>query len=131
MLNVKSGYVEAAFHEYVRPVRGAKTDDCLDAEQTGLTRAFVERQKSFDMIYEGFEQWLNQIIIKFALIFATPQRIKSVDGVNVTFCTWTDWDLGHHFYWECMRNEIERRDSMKSWIDVRRVFEVSGYSFNV
>lgn len=131
MLNVKSSYVEAAFHEYVRPALRAKTDDCLDTEQTGLTRAFVERQKSFDIIYEGFEQWLNQIIIKFALIFATPQRIQSVNGVNVTFCTWTDWDLGHHFYCECMRNGIKRRDSMKSWIDVRRVFEVSGYSFNV
>lgn len=125
MLNVESGYVEAAFHEYVRPTRFKKLDDCFDVESTGLTRAFIERQKSFDIIYDGFDQWLNQIIVKYHLMFATPRCIDSANGVNVTFCTWTDWDMGHHFYMECIRNGIERRDSMKSWIDVRRAFEVS------
>lgn len=125
MVNIDSGYVEAAFHEFVRPAHLPKADACLDTELTGLTRAFIDRQRSFDIVYEGFEHWLHEIIVKYELLFATPQSKHSKGGANATFCTWDDWDLGHHFYRECKRNGIERRDCMKSWIDVRRVFEVS------
>lgn len=124
MLDTESGYVESVFHEFVRPVHFAKLSDyCVTV--TGITQSFIDRQKPFKSVYDEFVQWLQQNIIKYSLIFATPQTTHSQNGANVTFCTWSDWDLGHYFYRDCFRNDIKRFECMKSWIDIRRAFEVS------
>lgn len=124
LLNTESGLVESLFHQYVRPTQFPELSEyCVRA--TDITQAFIDRQEPFDGIYNKFLCWLRQNIVKRNLIFATPQNLNSSNGLNATFCTWSDWDLGHYLYRECVRNDKSRYECMKAWIDVRRAFDVS------
>lgn len=124
LLNTESGLVESLFHHYVRPTQFPDLSEyCIGV--TDITQAFIDRQEPFDTIYCKFLSWLRQNIVKRNLIFATPQNLNSSIGLNATFCTWSDWDLGHYLYRECIRNDKSRYECMKAWIDVRRVFDVS------
>lgn len=122
LLNTKSGLVEAIFHEYVRPVHFPDLNDYC-THITGLTQSFIDNQKSFNNIYEKFIQWIREHIMKFNLIFATPKNTFAPNGLNATFACWTDWDLGHFMYRDCIRNGIDRYECLKAWIDIRRSYD--------
>lgn len=124
LLNTQNGFVESVFHHFVRPIHFPMLSEyCIS--QTGITQSFIDHQKPFDDIYNKFLCWLRMIIVKQGLVFATPHNLNSPNGLNATFCTWSDWDLGHYLYRECIRNDKSRYEFMKAWIDVRRVFDVS------
>lgn len=124
LLNTENGLVESLFHHFVRPTQFPELSEyCI--RSTELTQTFIDRQESFDGIYNKFLCWLRQNIVKRTLIFATPQTLNSSSGLNATFCTWSDWDFGHYLYRDCVRNDKSRYECMKSWIDVRRTFDVS------
>lgn len=124
LLNTENGLVESVFHHFVRPVAFPELSQyCISS--TGITQSSIDHQKPFDDIYNKFLCWLRQIIVKRSLVFATPQNLHSLSGLNATFCTWSDWDLGHYLYRECQRNEKLRFECMKAWIDIRRAFDVS------
>ncbi|XP_055320548.1 ERI1 exoribonuclease 2-like [Sitodiplosis mosellana] len=123
LLNTENGLIESLFHHYVRPVHFPTLSEyCIST--TGITQSFIDQEKPFDDIYNKFLCWLRQMIVKRSLVFATPQNLHSSNGVlNATFCTWSDWDLGHYLYRECIRNEKSRFECMKAWIDIRRAFD--------
>lgn len=125
LLNTENGFVESVFHHFVRPVHFPELSEyCISS--TGITQQFIANQKPFDDVYSKFLCWLRQMIVKRNLVFATPQNLHSPNGEsNATFCTWSDWDLGHYLYRECIRNEKSRFECMKAWIDIRRAFDVS------
>lgn len=128
LLNTNSGLVESVFHHFVRPTHFPTLSDyCIS--QTGFTQSFIDQQKTFSNVYNKFVTWLRQNIVKRALVFATPLNCRHTPtmnaGLNATFCTWSDWDLGHYLYRDCIRNEISRYECMKAWIDIRRAFDVS------
>lgn len=134
LLNTKSGLVESIFHHFVRPSH-FPTLSAYCTNQTGLEQTFIDQQKSFECVYNKFISWLRQHIVKRNLVFATPQSCQqhtpsSNAGLNATFCTWSDWDLGHYLYRDCIRNEIVRYECMKAWIDIRRAFDVSRWAFS-
>lgn len=128
LLNTNSGLVESVFHHFVRPTHFPMLSDYCRS-QTGLSQSFIDQQKSFSDVYNKFLNWLRQHIVKRNLVFATPQTCRHTPpthaGLNATFCTWYDWDMGHYLYRDCIRNEISRYECMKSWIDIRRAFDVS------
>lgn len=124
LLNTESGLVESLFHHFVRPVHFPELSEYCRS-LTGITQMFINQQKSFDDVYNKFLSWLRQNIVKRSLVFATPKNLHSPNGQNATFCTWSDWDLGHYLYRDCIRNEKSRYECMKAWIDIRRAFDVS------
>lgn len=128
LLNTNSGLVESVFHHFVRPLHFPTLSDYC-TRQTGLSQSFIDQQKTFSDVYNKFLAWLRQHIVKRNLVFATPQNCRDTPptnaGLNATFCTWSDWDLGHYLYRDCIRNEISRYECMKAWIDIRRAFDVS------
>lgn len=128
VLNTGTGLVESVFHHYVRPIHFPNLSQyCINT--TGITQSFIDQQKPFTDVYSKFLSWMRQNIIKRNLVFATPQSLHSPNGLNATFCSWTDWDLGHYLYRDCLRNDQSLYECMKAWIDVRRVFDVSRISF--
>lgn len=132
ILNTNSGLVESVFHNFVRPTHFPSLSDYCKS-QTGFTQSFIDQQKTFSNVYNKFVSWLRQNIVKRSLVFATPQNCQRTPtlnaGLNATFCTWSDWDLGHYLYRDCIRNEISRYECMKTWIDIRRAFDVSNGDF--
>lgn len=128
VLNTGTGLVESVFHHYVRPIHFPDLSQfCINT--TGITQCFIDQQKPFTDVYSKFLSWMRQNIIKRNLVFATPQSLHSPNGLNATFCSWTDWDLGHYLYRDCLRNNEPLYECMKAWIDVRRVFDVSRICF--
>lgn len=128
VLNTDSGLIESVFHHYVRPVHFSELSEyCI--RTTGITQSFIDQQKPFTDVYNKFLSWMRQNIVKRNLIFATPHNLHSPNGLNATFCSWSDWDLGHYLYRDCIRNEQSLYECMKAWIDIRRVFDVSLSSF--
>lgn len=124
LLNTDSGLVESVFHHFVRPVHFPELSEyCIRC--TGFTQSFIDQQKTFADVYNKFLSWLRQHIVKRSLVFATPRNVQSPNGLNATFCSWSDWDLGHYLYRDCIRNEAQRYECMKAWIDIRRAFDVS------
>lgn len=128
LLNTNSGLVESVFHHFVRPTHFPTLSDYC-TKQTGLSQSFIDQQKPFSDVYNKFLAWLRQHIVKRNLVFATPLNSRQTSPanaeLNATFCTWSDWDLGHYLYRDCIRNEISRYECMKAWIDIRRAFDVS------
>lgn len=122
LVNTETGLVESIFHQYVRPIHFPDISDYCKSI-TGVTQSFIDNQKPFKDVYNDFIHWIREIVMKFNLIFATPNNTYAPNGgLNATFCSWTDWDLGHFFYRDCIRSGINRYECLKAWIDIRRTY---------
>lgn len=124
LLNIESGRTEEQFHQYVRPVeKPVLSRFCINL--TGITQSIVDHQKPFTDIYEQFIAWIEKLKAEKSLQFASPNQKRVSDGANVTFCSWSNMDLGFYFRVECERNNLERPANLKVWVDGRKIFEVS------
>ncbi|XP_031627688.1 ERI1 exoribonuclease 2-like [Contarinia nasturtii] len=121
LVNLRSGAVESEFHEYVRPTnQPILSAYCTNL--TGITQALVNRQQPFPVVYRKFDNWLTGIRTAKQLRFATPS-MRTGNHRNTTFCSWTNWDLGNFFKWDCARHGIQRPDYLRAWIDGRKIFK--------
>lgn len=123
LLNMRSGEIESEFHEYVRPTqRPILSEYCVNL--TGITQDLISRQWPFPVAYQRFSAWLTSITNMKQLKFATPSNRDAMGGTNITFCTWTNYDLNHFFRLDCKRHGINPDYHFKAWIDARKLFEV-------
>ncbi|XP_031627702.1 ERI1 exoribonuclease 2-like [Contarinia nasturtii] len=120
LVNLRSGAVEAEFHEYVRPTnQPILSKFCTNL--TGITQALIDRQQPFPVVYRKFDNWLTGIRTEKQLGFANPS-MRTGNHRNTTFCSWTNWDLGKFFKWDCARHGIRQPGYFRAWIDGRKVF---------
>lgn len=92
---------------------------------TGITQSKVDCSEPFSVVYERFNDWIQQIQSKKGLRFATPSERRPANGINATFCTWSSSDLEIY-----MKIESERMNSgiasyFRTWIDARVYYNVS------
>lgn len=124
LLNLHSGNIESEFHEYVRPVgRPILSEYCINL--TGITQQLIDSQPSFPIVYQRFVSWLEKIRVNYQLKFAEPNYRYANNGINTTFCCWTNWDLSTYLRMDCTRHGIIRKPHLKAWIDARKIFGVS------
>lgn len=92
---------------------------------TGISQEKVDRQKTFVDVFDHFQDWIEQIQYEFDLRFATQSRNLSTKyGPNVTFCSWSNYDLQFFLKKECQRNDIRIPPHLKAWINVQRIYDV-------
>lgn len=156
LLNLRSGLIESEFHEFVRPKeRPNLSEYCINL--TRITQELINRQDTFTIVYPRFIEWLNGISTEKQLRFAEPNQRSTQNNRNASFCTWTwwdkilqsfgnsnqlttslmliyfffisviRWDLGHFFRVDCQRNGIRPPQILKTWVDARKIFEVSSF----
>lgn len=126
LLNRRGGGIESEFHDYVRPTSNPILSEyCM--KLTGINQTLIERQQPFPVVYQKFNNWLLGLRAAKELKFATPNKRSGSEG-NITFCSWTNWDLGKYFEWECRYHGIPRPDYLRAWIDARKIFEVTSDS---
>lgn len=122
LLNLGSGAIESEFHDYVRPTNNPILSQfCKNL--TGINQAFIDRQQPFPVIYQKFNNWLIGLCAAKQLTFAKP-HLRTGNDANTTFCSWSNWDLGNYFRWDCARHNIPRPDYLRAWIDARKIFDV-------
>ncbi|XP_031628709.1 ERI1 exoribonuclease 2-like [Contarinia nasturtii] len=121
LVNLRSGAVEAEFHEYVRPTHHPILS-AYCTNLTGISQALINLQQPFPVVYRKFDNWLTGIRTAKQLRFVTPTMRTGSDG-NTAFCSWTNWDLGNYFKWDCARHGIRRPDYLRVWIDGRKIFK--------
>lgn len=109
----------------MRPTRSPKLSQfCINL--TGIRQDVVDRQQSFPTVYLKLADWIQRIELEYSLRFASPsQRNADFNGINATFCSWSDTDLKSYFKSECRRLNISALSYFKTWIDVRQSFNVS------
>ena len=127
LVNLDSGIVEDRFHSYVRPTHSPKLSQfCINL--TGIRQEVVDRQETFADVYVKLVDWIQCIETQKRVHFASPsQRYADFNGINATFCSWSDTDLKSYFKLECRRLNIPALPCFKAWIDVRQSFNVSAY----
>lgn len=126
-MNLKNGAIESEFHRYVRPTfNPVLSDYCINL--TGISQTLIDRQSRFTFVYQAFIDWLNQIAQEKQLRYAKPNARIANYNCNTAFCSWTNWDLGHYFRLDCVRNSIQWPAMLRAWIDARKTFEVSSKS---
>lgn len=125
LLNLISGTIEDKFHHYVRPTRCPELSDfCVNL--TGITQKLVDGQEAFPDVYRKFEDWIRRIQYDRNIKFASPvERHANINGINATFCSWSNFDLDFYFKKECQRAGIVIPPYFKAWIDIRPHFDVS------
>lgn len=124
---MNTGDTEDQFHRYVRPTLFPKLSEfCTDL--TGIKQDLIDRQKPFTKVYDEFMEWIDAIKSEKDLIFATPS-LRSVidDKPNITFCSWSNFDLNFYFRKELQRGHINITSMFKTWLDARKLFNVSLY----
>lgn len=121
LLSVERKCIVDRFQSYVRPTfNPILSQFCVDL--TGITQATVDRQKPFSYVYRDFIDWLENIRRSWGLQFLSVDQRHS--SLPVTFCTWSNWDLGLYFRKECQRNQITCPPYLKGWIDISKQFTV-------
>lgn len=125
LVNLDSGTIEDRFQCYIRPTRSPKLSQfCIDL--TGIRQDVVDGQETFANVYLKLADWIQRIEREKNLRFASPsQRYANSNGINATFCSWSDSDLKSYFKMECRRLNISALPCFKTWIDVRQSFNVS------
>lgn len=129
LLNVENTTVESEFHEYVRPThRPILSNYCV--KLTNITQQLIDRQEPFPIVYKKFLTWLKQIADTKQMHFSSPSNQSfhqnhTTYRADISFCTWTSWDLGHFLRLECERHAVDWPDHLRAWIDVRRFLQVS------
>lgn len=124
LLNLENGKIESQFHHYVRPtVRPILSNYCVNL--TGITQTLINAQPTFPTVYAYFLRWLEEIRIQYQLTFTAPNNRNAKDGCNVTFCSWTNWDLQTFLKLDCTRHGFAIKPMFKAWIDARKLFSVS------
>lgn len=122
LVNLRSGAIESEFHEYVRPTNHPHLSNyCVNL--TRISQQLIDRQQRFPVVYQKFINWLNEMRTTKQLRFATPNN-RSANHANTTFCSWTNWDLGTFFLWDCTRHGIRRPDYLRAWVDGKKIFMV-------
>lgn len=133
LVNLESGIIEDRFQCYVRPTRSPKLSQfCVNL--TGIRQDVIDRQEAFPDVYSKLANWIERIQIEKNVRFASPsERSADLNGINATFCSWSDTDLKSYFKSECRQLNISALACFKAWIDVRQSFDVSTYSvqFNI
>lgn len=128
LLNLESGEIKSSFHEYVRPThRPVLSEYCINL--TGITQALVDTQSEFNVVYQKFVTWLEEIRVLYQLKFATPNMRNIQSGINAAVCTWTLWDLRNYLPTSCKRYGITPAPHLRACVDVRYIFEVSFTDF--
>lgn len=123
-MNLDSGTNEDRFQSVVRPTGSPPLSQQFNS--TGIPQEVVNHQEAFPDVYAKLANWIERIQTEKNLRFASPsQRNADSNGVNATFCTWSDIDLKLYFKMECLRLDISALSCFKTWIDVRQSFNVS------
>lgn len=127
LLNVNTGDVEDQFHHYVRPTKFPKLSRfCIDL--TGITQTMVDNGEPFPSVFPKFQNWIEKVQSEKNLRFTTPtERRATPDGPNVSFCSWSNFDLEFFFKLECQRANINIPPHFKAWIDARKLYDVSWF----
>lgn len=124
LLSSKSGQVKDQFHCYVRPTLFPKLSDyCVNL--TGITQDLIDRQETYPIIHRRFLDWIEKLQLEKGLRFATVTERKILQGPNAAFCSWSSWDLRFFLRIECERNNLDCPPYLKTWIDVRKMYDVS------
>lgn len=125
LLNTDTGEIENQFHHYVRPTLFPKLSSfCINL--TGIKQFMVNDQDPFPGVLKKFHNWIKKMQNEKGLRFATStEKHVTVDGPNVTFCSWSDFDLDFFFKQDCRRADIDVLPYFKAWVDGRQIFNVS------
>lgn len=124
ILDVDTGSIVERFQRYIRPKMFPELSDYC-TNMTGITQEMIEQAEIFEPVYVAFLTWINQNILKYGLLFASPtSKRAAITGPNTTFCSWSNWDLNFYFQTELERAKISSLPCFKVWIDVRRKFNV-------
>ncbi|XP_031623239.1 uncharacterized protein LOC116340740 isoform X2 [Contarinia nasturtii] len=123
LINLKNKEILSEFHEYVQPTNiPILSDYCMDL--TGITQEMIDDKEHFPVIFRKFESWLESIRELNQLNYTRPNKSGVQLDWNTTFCSWTNYDLGHYFRLECERHNITHQDYFNVWIDAKRYFRM-------
>lgn len=127
LVNLDSGEIEERFSCYVRPTSSPKLSQfCINL--TGIRQDLIDRQETFPAVYSKLADWIRRLQTEKNVCFASPsERRADANGINATFCSWSDTDLKSYFKLECHRLNITALSCFKTWIDVRQSFNVSPF----
>lgn len=125
LLNLENGTILSKFHDYVRPTKHPILSEyCINL--TKITQEFINRKETFPIVHQRFIKWIEDISTANQLKLTDPNaRMPFLYSRNATFCSWTNWDLGHYYRLDCERNGIIRPGFLRAWIDARKIFAVS------
>lgn len=122
------GRIESEFHRFVRPKKHPKLSTCC-IQLTGITQQQIDQSNPFPEVYQDFLKWLDELTNRKQLVFYTKENFKRQVGQNVTFCSWSSFDMRHYFQLGMVRHEIDRPDNMGIWIDMQHEIQVFSRKF--
>ena len=103
--------VTSTFHFYVKPVhRPELTDFCTGF--TGITQEMVENERPFEEVFNDFELWMQNEVLK--------EKKK-----KFTFITFGDWDLNVMLTEQMSLIGREIPTYMDQWVNVKKSFEIA------
>jgi ERI1 exoribonuclease 3 len=111
ILNTKTLKVESEFQMFVKPVINVPLNH-ICVEITGIQQDWVDKAPLFPEVFEKYQHWLYENIIK---------------DTTKTFCyvTCGDWDLKTMLPTQCQLSGLQSYpDYFKSWINIKDVFNV-------
>jgi len=116
LFDVKKSVILEEFQQYVMPTERPKlTPFCT--ELTGIQQHQVDNGVPLKTCLFLFQQWLNEIVLKYNLSFKKDPFLKTC-----IFATWSDWDLGVCLKKECRRKRVTKSEVFNKWIDIRSLF---------
>ncbi|XP_065368225.1 3'-5' exonuclease Snipper-like [Calliphora vicina] len=118
LFNLKTGQIEAQFHQYVKPIeRPILSEYCI--ELTGITQQSVDNGIPLQNAFKLFEDWLRKELRSRNLML--PKESKENKQGNCAFVTWSDCDFGIFLHNECRRKGLVKPKYFNQWIDMREI----------
>ncbi|XP_016980657.1 ERI1 exoribonuclease 2 isoform X2 [Drosophila rhopaloa] len=119
LVNLKTGKIEAEFHQYILPIESPRLSSYC-TELTGIQQKTVDSGVPLQTALMMFHEWLRKELR--ARNLTLPKMSKSNILGNCAFVTWTDWDFGICLAKECTRKRMRKAAYFNQWIDVRAIY---------
>lgn len=124
VLSLRTGEIEAEFHEYVRPTEiPILSKYCTTL--TGISQADVLVADSLRTVLSRFDKWIKSVALELGLELISTRHRRQ----NTVVITWTNYDLGTYLRRECERKRIRRPKYFNRWIDIRVPYSVRNSCF--
>lgn len=107
-INAVTLRTEAEFHTYVQPVIHRQINSTA-TEITGITQSMVNGQPKLPEILRRLDDWMKSVGLLS-------------DGVKFIFVTCGDWDLKSGLSINCDYVDLEYKDYLKRWINIKTYF---------
>jgi len=121
LVNIKTGEIEDKFHHYVQSTEHAKLS-AFCTELTGIQQSWVDNGIPIGVCLRLFTNWLHKLVSEKKLYF--PSASRPTGTHKAIFVTWSDWDLNTCLKNECKRKGITYTPYLKSWIDLRKTYQM-------